>query len=160
MKLRILVFALALAVTGGCASLPRIAPLPAQVEAADQNVKAVTGNLQQLLTMAAGVVDSVSRIEDAASKGGVVPAAADAKFDAAMLAYVDASSKASNALVSGGLTTWPQLRALVEPVLARGQQLIDTAGQIGAIKSKVKSFLVQLANVLSVVAGEFIGGAR
>lgn len=145
----------------GCASIPRIQPLPEHVAMADTQVRAVTGNLQQLLTLAAKVVDDVSRIEDAAATSGAIPASVDAQFDAAMLAYVAASERASHALVSGGLTTWPELRALVEPVLARGQALIDAASDIGAIRTRVQAFLVQLRDLLSAAAGEFLmGGAR
>lgn len=145
----------------GCASLPRIQPLPAQVEATDRNVLAVTGNLQQLLTMTARVVDTISRIEDDAARGGVVPVEADAAFDRAMLAYVDASDAASKGLTGGGLKTWPELKALVEPVLARGQALMDAASQLGAIKSRLTSFLTQFRDLLSAAAGEFLfGGAR
>lgn len=144
-----------------CASIPRVQPLPEHVEMADAQVLAVTGNLQQLLTLAAKVVDDVSRIEEAAAKSGAIPPSVDAQFDAAMLAYAAASQRASDALVSGGLKTWPELRALVEPVLARGQALIDMASDIGAIKTRVQAFLIQLRDLLSAAAGEFlVGGAR
>lgn len=160
--MRGLILALSLVSISGCAgSLPRIQPLPAQVEAADTQVLAVTGNLQQLLTMAARVTDTVSRIEDEAARGGVVPVEADAAFDRAMLAYANASQAASDGLVAGGTKTWPQLKALVEPVLARGQALIDTAQSIGAIKTRVMNWLVQLRDLLSAAAGQFLfGGAR
>ncbi len=147
--------------SAGCASVPRIAPLPAEVAAVDRNLVAAVGNLQQLLTMAAEVADTVSRIEDEAARGGVVPAAADAAFDQAMVAYAKASTAASAGLVSGAATTWPALRGLVEPVLARAQGLIDTAGQIGAIRGRVSGFLAQLRDLLSAAVGEFMfGGAR
>lgn len=145
----------------GCASLPRIQPLPAEVEHADRDIKAVTGNLLQLLTMSAAVMNTVSKLEDEAARSGLVPTAADAKFDAAMVAYADASDAAVKGLTSGALKTWPQLRSAVEPILARGQTLIDTAAQIGAIKTKATSFLAQLRDLLSAAVGEFMfGGAR
>lgn len=145
----------------GCASVPRIQPLPAEVAQADQHVTAVTGNLLQLLTMSAAVVNSVSKLEDEAARSGLVPAEVDAQFDAAMVAYADASDAAAKGLASGALKTWPQLRAAVEPVLARGQSLIDTAAQIGAIKTRASSFLTQLRDLLSAAAGEFMfGGGR
>lgn len=152
----------ALAFSPGCgASLPRIQPLPAHVEAVDANLTAATGNLQQLLTMAARAVDTVSKIEDEAARGGVIPTDVDAAFDKAMVAYANASDAASKGLTSGTLKTWPQLRALIEPVLAQGQQVIDVATNIGAIKSRVSSFLATLRDVLSAAAGEFLfGGAR
>ncbi|MEO8484173.1 MAG: hypothetical protein ABI634_18320 [Acidobacteriota bacterium] len=152
----LLVAALSGAMLSGCASIPRIAELPVQVEHADRDVKAVTGNLVQLLTMAAQVTNTVSKIEDEASKGGVIPAAADADFDRAMVAYANASDAAANGLVSGATKTWPELRALVQPVLERGQALIDAASKLGAIKSKVHDFLGQLGNVLSAAAGVFL----
>lgn len=146
---------------GGCAHLPRIPNLPEHVEAADQNLKAATGNLQQLLTMAAQAMDKVSRIEDEAARGGVVPASMDARFDVAMLAYARASQAASDGLVSGTIDSWPKLRALVDPVLARGQALIDMASDIGAIRSRVMDFLTQFRDILSAAAGEFLfGGGR
>ncbi len=146
----------------GCAgSLPRIQPLPSQVETADRDIKAVTGNLEQLLTMAARAANTVSKIEDEAARSGVIPTGADASFDQAMLKYVKASTTASNALTSGALTTWPQLKAVVDPVLAQGQALIDTASSLGAIKSKIRGFLEQLGNALSTAVGEYMfGGGR
>ena len=148
--------ALTLALSVGCASMPRVQPLPDRVEMATDHVVAVTGNLQQLLTMAAQVVEHVSRIEDAAARSGAIPQAVDAQFDAAMLAYADVSQRASDALVSGALKTWPELRALVEPVLARGQALIEATADIGAIRTRVQAFLVQLRDLLSAAAGEFL----
>lgn len=160
--MRKLLLALALSATvTGCASLPRIAPLPEQVVEADANVQAVTGNLMQLITMAGRAVNSVSIIEDEAAKAGAVPASADAAFDAAMRAYADASDAAAKGLVSGALKTYPELKAAVEPVLQRGQMLIDMASDIGAIKSRASSFLAALRDILSAAAGEFLfGGGR
>lgn len=154
-----LILALALAVTVGCGSLPKIPALPDQVPAvADSQVITVAGNLQQLLTMSARVVNTVSLIEDEAARNGAIPAAADAKFDAAMVAYTRASDAASNGLASGALKTWPELKALVEPVLQRGQVLIDTANSLGAIQSRVRGFLLQLRDLLGAAAGEFLAG--
>lgn len=147
----------------GCAlgPAPRIAPLPAEVAGADANVLAVAGNLQQLLTMTARVVDAVSRIEDEAARNGVVPASADAAFDRAMLAYVEASLVASKGLVGGATKSWAELKALVQPVLVRGQMLIDTAYQIGAVRTKASAFLGQVRDLLSSAAREFaMGGTR
>ena len=160
--MRRLALVLALVVgLSACASLPRIQPLPAEIEAVDAHLTAATGNLQQLLTMSARVANAVSLIEDEAAKGGVVPPAADAAFDRAMVAYADASDAASKGLVSGARKTWPELRALVEPVLARGQALIDAAGQLGAIKGRVTNLLAQLRDLLSAAVGEFMfGGDR
>lgn len=152
----LLAVALGASMLSGCASVPRITPLPVEVATADKDVKAVTGNLLQLLTMAAQVTNTVSKIEDDASKGGIVPAAADADFDRAMVAYANASDKAAAGLTSGATKTWPELRALVQPVLDRGQALIDQASKIGAIKTKAHDFLVQLGNVLSAAAGVFL----
>lgn len=154
----LLAIAVASSLSIGCASVPRVQPLPEHVEMADQHVRTVTGNLQQLLTLAARVVDDVSQIEDAAARSGAIPPAVDAQFDAAMRAYVAASQRASDALVSGALTTWPELKSLVEPVLTRGQALIDVAFDIGAIRTRVQAFLFQLRDLLSAAAGEFLMG--
>lgn len=151
---------------GACAgTMPRIEPLPAEVAVADQHVSAVVGNLQQLLTMTAAVSDTVSQIEDEASKAGAIPPAADAMFDRAALAYADASSRASRALVTGGVKTWPELKAIVSPVLERGQVLIDTAWNIRAVKSKAAGFLRALRDGLMELVGQVIlagglGGVR
>lgn len=163
-------FLLAIALSGvtlsGCAgTMPRIQPLPAEVAVADRHVSAVVGNLQQLLTMTSAVADTVSQIEDDASKAGAIPPAADAVFDKAAIAYADASSRASKALVTGGVKTWPELKALVQPVLERGQVLIDTAWNIKALKSKASGFLRALRDGLMELVGQVIlagglGGAR
>lgn len=155
----------ALTLSACAGTMPRIQPLPSEVAVADQHVAAVVGNLQQLLTMTAAVADTVSQIEDDASKAGAIPPAADAVFDKAALAYADASARASRALVTGGGKTWPELKALVQPVLERGQVLIDTAWNIKAVKSKAAGFLRALRDGLMELVGQVIlagglGGAR
>lgn len=154
--------AIATLASPGCASLPRIPQLPAEVEtAADRDIVAVTGNLQQLLTMTSRAALTVSRIEDEAAKGDVIPDSVDAQFDRLATQFYTALKAASDRLVQGGLKSWPELRALVAPVLERGQQLIDFANSIGAIKSKVQGFLGYLRDNLSAIAGELVfGGAR
>lgn len=158
----ILALLVGLAGAPGCASLPRIPQLPAQVETVtDRDLTAVVGNLEQLLTLATRAALSVSRIEDEAARNGVISATADAKFDAAATAFYTAARTASDRLVHAGLSSWPEIRSLVAPVLERGQQLIDLASGIGAIKSKVAGFLAQLRDTLSAAAGELLfGGAR
>lgn len=146
----------------GCASLPRIPQLPANVETtADRDIVAVTGNLQQLLTMTSRAALTVSRIEDEAAKGQVIPASVDAQFDQLATQFYTALKAASDRLVQGGLKTWPELRAVVAPVLERGQQLVDFAQTIGAIKTKIQGFLGYLRDNLTAIAGEFLfGGAK
>lgn len=150
----------------GCATaIPRIAALPDQLDTVDANVKNVTAHLLTDILRADEVVDVVSRIEDAASKGGAVPAKADLVFDAAIRSYADLADKAVDGLKSGAVKTWPELKALVDPVLNAGNTLIATAQSIGAIKSQVTAWLIKLRDVLSAAAGEFLvsrnfGGAR
>lgn len=156
------VLAVTLALSGCVKPLPRIPQLPTNVETtADRDIKAVTGNLQQLLTMTSRPALTVSRIEDEAAKGGAIPASADEQFDRAATAFYTALKAASDRLVAGGLETWPELRALVAPVLEHGQRFIDLANSMGAIRSRVQTFLAQLRDTLSAAAGEFaFGGAR
>lgn len=166
MKTRLALIAAFLLVLSACAgTMPRIQPLPDEVAVADQHVAAVVGNLQQLLTMTAALADTVSQIEDEASKAGAIPPAADAVFDKAALDYADASARASRALVTGGGKTWPHLKALVQPVLERGQVLIDTAWNIKALKGKAAGFLRALRDGLMELVGQVIlaggvGGVR
>lgn len=160
---------LAIAAVGiGCGgSLPSLPNLPtsADLATAEGNVLAATGNLQQLLTLAAELTNTVSKIEDTAARAGAVPPVADAAFDRAMLAYAEASSAATAKLQTGSVKTWPELRALVEPVLARGQALIETARQLGTIRGRLENWLTTLRDTFMEIVGQFIvarnlGGAQ
>lgn len=156
--IRTLVCALALLTLSGCASLPRIPALPDQVPGIEAHIVTVSGNLQQLLALSSDLVNTVSKIEDAAAQNGAVPAELDAQFDAAMVAYADASDAASRGLNAGIVSSWPQMRALVEPVLIRGQALLDLAQEMGAIRSRVRTFLTQLRDVFMEMVGQFVIG--
>ncbi len=165
MTSRALALVLALFAFGCAGTLPKITTLPAQVAATDANVKNAAGNLLTIIVKADAVVDTVSKIEDQASTGGVVPANADAIFDTAIRGYVTAANTAVTAIKNGAVNSWPQLKALVDPVLSSAQRLINVAQDIGAIKSKVKAWLAQLRDGLSTAAGEFLiaknfGGGR
>jgi hypothetical protein len=160
---RVVALLAVLAVASACVSpLPRIPQLPTNVETAtDRDIKAVVGNLQQLMTLLSRPALTISRIEDEAAKGGVIPASADAQFDHVASEFYTALKTASDRLVAGGLESWPELRALVAPVLEKGQQFVDLANNIGAIRTRIEGFLAQLRDTLSATAGEFLfGGAR
>lgn len=144
----------------GCSSIPKIPQLPPVVEAADRHIEAVTGNLVQLLTLTAESVEVLSRIEHEASQRGAVPVQVDAKFDQLILEYAELSEKAVNGLTQGSLKTWPELRTLVEPVLAKGQEILDFAQNIGAIKDGAKALLIKIRDQLSAAAGEFLFGGH
>ena len=122
---------------------------------------AVRGNLLQLLTMTARTAVVLSRLEDEAATSGSIPPAADAAFDKAMVAYADASSRAAKVLSSGAARTYAELKALVDPVLTKGQLLVDTVNAMGSFRAKAKDFLTQFVTGLLNAWGEAqFGGSR
>lgn len=132
--------------------------LPDQVPGIEAHITTVGGNLQQLLGLSSNLINTVSKIEDEAARNGAIPAELDAQFDAAMVAYANASDAASRGLNAGIVSSWPQLRALVEPVLKRGQELLGIAYDMGAIRGRVTTFLRSLRDVFMEMVGQFVVG--
>lgn len=146
-------------VTAGCgATLPKIPNLPTAVELdkVEGGLLAVTGNSLELLTMTADAANTVSKMEDKAAKAGAVPSAADATFDKAMVEYANVSDAARKKLVDGSLKTWPEIRAVLEPVLLKGQAVIDAANSLRGMPSRFKSWVAAMRDTLLEIAGQFL----
>lgn len=160
MKKQTIALILCLFVIGACAKpIPRLAPLPASLSCV-QDVLPCAAKAAGILRSTAKLANTVSKIEDAASRDKIVPPSADAVFDRLMVAYADKSDAAMKAIVSG-VDTWAKLKALVDPVIVEVQRLIDMAQTLGAIKDQALSWLTAMKDVLGEALGEYaFGGAR
>ncbi len=153
---------------GGCASRLTIPDLPSveAVEMTEAKVKAATGNSIELLTKLAEVVNAVGKIEHEAATVGAIPANIDKQFDRVIVEYGAYSTNAVRVLKTGAVQTWPEMRALLEPVRAKGQMVIDIVNSIGVVKTKAQELLGRLTNLLGELIGQFLvkehnfGGAR
>jgi hypothetical protein len=147
-KFHVPILLCALLLIGGCGKTPPITSVPAVVAGADQDVKAGAAKALGILISAAKVANQVSLIETEASRTGVVPTAADAAFDKAMVAYTRASDSAA-ARITEGVSSWAQLKALVDPVLIEVNNLISTAQSLGAIRDRLAGLLAALKDVFT-----------
>jgi len=139
----------------GCASreLPDLPDVPAQVTAVDQDVRAGAAKALGILSAASRLADRISQIEDQAAREGAIPPAADLAFDRAMVGYANASD-ATVSRVMAGVTSWADLKAHLDPVIARVGDLAQLAQQIGVIRDRVGIWLDTLKDiVLELVTG-------
>lgn len=158
-----LTVALVLSLGGlGCGlKIARITPLPAEVAMVDANITTVLANSAELIVKADRFVLPITSMEAESVKRGDISASVDATFDAIVGVYLKAADFAI-AQMKAGAKTWPQLKALVQPVLDAGQRVIDFTNSIGAIKTRAQSWLVAFRDALANLAGEFLmgGGLR
>lgn len=164
MKRQLLALLACAAALAGCgARTPPIAQVPAIVQDADADLKAAAVKALRIVVAADRVADTLSLIEDQASKEGVVPAPADHTFDTLIVAYADASD-AAVAKLGAGIASWDAAKAVLDPVLARANQLVDLVKSMG----QAKSFLGSIVDALKALAvealnawGEYaFGGSR
>lgn len=144
----ILILALLL---GGSACGGKIEPIttvPAVVAGADQDVKAGAAKALGILISAAKVANRVSIIEDEAARTGVVPQAADAAFDKAMVRYANVSD-AAVARISQGVSSWAQLKALTDPVLVEVNNLVTAVQSLGATRDRLRDLLDALKDIFT-----------
>ena len=155
-----LIVAVLVLVSVGCAgrAVPDLPDLPPVVDGVEQDVYAASAKALGVLTAAAALVDTISSVEDRAARGGASPAEADAVCDRAILAYLDASDAAASRILAG-VSTWDELRAHLQPVIDRVNDLARLADQVGVIRSRVGEWLRALRDIVVGGLSEGLGGA-
>ena len=155
-----LIVAVLVLVSVGCAgrTVPDLPDLPPVVDGVEQDVYAAGAKALGVLTAAAALVDTISSVEDRAAREGAIPAEADAVFDRAILAYLDASDAAASRILAG-VSTWDELRAHLQPVIDRVNDLARLADQVGVIRSRVGEWLRALRDIVVGGLSEGLGGA-
>jgi hypothetical protein len=147
-----LVLALSLSACG--AKVPPIPPTPAQVEQADASVKAGAIKALGILESAGAVANRASRIEEQFYKDGVIPADLHKKIQGYFQQAGLAAVIAINTIEAGAVETWAQLKALVDPVLASVNSLVDLVKEAA---SSVKSSLGPLVESLVDIVRGLVG---
>lgn len=144
----------------GCAgrTVPDLPDLPPVVEGVEQDVYAASAKALGVLTSAARLVDAISRVEDQAARQGLIPANADAVFDSLIVQYADASDAAVSRILAG-VSTWAELRAVVQPVIDRVDALKRYAEQVGVIRQQIGEWIDALRRIVTGGLSEAIGAA-
>jgi len=132
---------------------PTLPDIPTAVEGADQNVSDGANKALAILNAALELVDTISLVEDQEARNGTIPAEADAVFDRAILAYLDAQDTARESILRG-VHTWDELRAHLQPVIDRVNDLRLLAEQVGVIRDRFTSWFDAL---LRIVMGSLTG---
>lgn len=165
MKSRFTALILALAIvaapafTGCRGSAQRIEAVPAVVANADQDVRAAAAKALGILTSTAKFVNGLSKAETAASLEPGFPATADAAFDRAMREYTDASDAAVKRIVAG-VSSWSDLKAILDPVIARANGIAALGDQFSVIRSRFGEWLASLRDAVIDLAVSAATGAR
>lgn len=144
----------------GCAgrTVPDLPDLPPVVDGVEQDVYAAGAKALGVLTSAARLVDAISRVEDQAARQGLIPANADAVFDSLIVQYADASDAAVSRILAG-VSTWAELRAVVQPVIDRVDALKRYAEQVGVIRQQIGEWIDALRRIVTGGLSEAIGAA-
>lgn len=135
-------------VASGCAKpIANVPAAPAVVLNAEQDVKAGAAKALGVLLSASKVARTLGQIESLAVADGVVPASVDTTFDSIMVNYANASDRAVNGILTG-VESWDRLKALVDPVIAEVNRLIDVVNSLGALKSKAGEWAQALKDIV------------
>lgn len=155
-----LIVAVMVLVSVGCAgrTVPDLPDLPPVVDGVEQDVYAAGAKALGVLTAAARLVDAISRVEDQAARQGLIPANADAVFDSLIVQYADASDAAVSRILAG-VSTWAELRAVVQPVIDRVDALKRYAEQVGVIRQQIGEWIDALRRIVTGGLSEAIGAA-
>jgi len=130
----VVVTALALlaSVSVGCGGkLASVPPLPAVVEKVDQDVKAGAVKALGILGASGQVLDRISAIEAELFASGSIPPAVHAQITSALNRVASAGLTAIGKIESGAVVQWADLKAVVDPVVASINPLVEllkTAG--------------------------------
>lgn len=144
----------------GCGgTVPQLPDVPAAVEGAEQGVYDGANKALAVLNAALELVDTISLVEDQEARSGNIPPEADVVFDRAIVAYLDAQDTAREAIVQG-VQTWDELRAHLQPVIDRVNDLTLLADQVGVIRSRFKEWIDALARIVmgSLTGSPVYGG--
>lgn len=120
-----------LAVAGCGAKVPPVQPLPAATAVVEQDVRAFAVHALQIMDLAATVANDASRIEIDFRDRGLVPAGVQSRIDTGFRAFTAKMRVAKDAITSGAVRTWPDIKAQLDPVLADLQSIIDATKAAG-----------------------------
>lgn len=135
----ILAGSLAMGCGGRLATIPAVPEIVPNVE---QDVRAGAIKALGILEASGVVAEKASAVVSEAAASGAVPASAQGPIRAGFRALADTADAAISTIETGAVTDWAELRALIDPVLANVQRLIDTVQTLGPdVKDRVIAFL-------------------
>ena len=157
MKKILAVVVLALSFSG-CGHTLNIKPIPpTPVTVADTQVKSVIAKAVGVLDALGKVTADLSAAERKLHEDGSISDAVHLQFRAGISSVARAGLSALDR-IEQGVTTWAQLKALIDPLIAELNRVIALINGAGG---SVKSALGQFVDGLSVAFGEALfGGAR
>lgn len=120
---------LAIALSACHHTLPTIPPAPTQV--VDTNLRAAVAKAGGIVLAGSKVVSKASDIELTAFRQGGIPAAIHKQADVVFREIATEEKKIADDIDKGIFTSWPQLRARVDPFIERIRSLVDMLSQAG-----------------------------
>lgn len=163
-----LLLAGAIGLTGlaGCGKSTPITlpPAPVALDQATDQVHAAAIKALGILHAAGVLVDKASTLEADLARPtngvAIVPAALHAKFRTGFRTIATQALAAIDRIEQGVVTDWPTLRALIEPILATVQQLVELVRQVGdqAGRRNLWAVISGLADLVSVAVPPGGGG--
>lgn len=143
-----------LALAGCGAKVPPIDPLPAATESIGTDVRAFTVHALEITRLAGEVAVDASDIVLQFKNRGAIPVVVEAQIDKAFRAFSAKMRDAIDALERGGVASWAALKAVLDPVLADLQTVIDSVKNAGPnIWQKVGHGLLTALSLLLAATG-------
>lgn len=158
--LPLILLSLTLAFAPACAGnkRPEIPQLPVTItdSQVDQDVNAAALKGVVLLSAAGRVLNDLSILEHEAFRAGAVSLSVHEDLNRAFATAGKAGIAAVDKLESGALTTWAEVRAVVNEALDRLRPLLDALRPGSTVPSKLAAFKSVLVDLASQLVAAFL----